>query len=120
MNKFAFVQFLKVLVRGSKKPIIVITDGHPAHKSKHVQEYVAKEPRLLGLHILPSYSPELNPDEQVWNYLKEKLGKTAIKTKEEFIKFARSTMHKLQKLPGMVSGFFRHADTKYACRQRYV
>lgn len=120
MDRFAFVQFLKGLVRSVDKPVIVVTDGHPAHKSRHVREYVDKEPRLLGLHILPGYSPALNPDEQVWNYLKGKLGKTALKTKGEFIAFIRNTMHSLQKLPDIVSGFFRHADTRYACRQSYL
>ncbi|WP_407648064.1 transposase [Endozoicomonas gorgoniicola] len=107
MDRFAFVNFLKSLVRSVDKPVIVITDGHPAHKAKHTQEYVAQEPRLLDLHLLPGYSPELNPDEQVWNHLKEKLGKVALKTKDEFIKFIRGKMGSLQKSPETIKGFFR-------------
>lgn len=118
MDKKAFIKFLKSLVRTSDKPIIVVTDGHPAHRSTLVKEYVEAESRLLGLYLLPSYSPELNPDEQVWNYLKEGLGKAALKTKEDFIKYIRSRMRKLQKLPEIVMGFFRRIDTQYACRER--
>ena len=117
MDRFAFVVFLKQLVKSVGQPIIVITDGHPAHRAKWVQEYVKKEPRLLGVHLLPGYSPELNPDEQVWNQLKERLGKVALKTKEDFIRFIRSKMKSLQKKSKVVSGFFRLFDTKYACRQ---
>ncbi|WP_101746541.1 transposase [Endozoicomonas acroporae] len=80
----------------------------------------SKRPKLLGLHLLPSYSPELNPDEQVWNQLKEKLGKAALKTKDEFIDFVRSKMRALQKTPEVVKGFFRLHDTSYACRQCYL
>ncbi|WP_404831076.1 transposase [Endozoicomonas euniceicola] len=69
---------------------------------------------------MPSYSPELNPDEQAWNYLKEKLGKAALKTKDEFIKFIRGKMRSLQKSPETIKGFFRLHDTSYACRQCYV
>ena len=116
MNQFAFIRFLKTLVKSVKTPIIVITDGHPAHRAKSVQEYVAKEPRLLGLHLLPSYSPELNPDEQVWNNLKRQLGKTALKTKEDFVGFVRTIMRKLQNAPEIVAGFFRMYHTQYACR----
>ena len=53
---------------------------------------MAQEPKILGLHLLPGYSPELNPDEQVWNQLKAKLGKAALKTKDEFISFVRSDL----------------------------
>ena len=59
MDRFAFVDYLKSLVRSVDKPIIVITDGHPAHRAKFTKEYVEQEPRLLGLHLLPGYSPEL-------------------------------------------------------------
>ena len=89
MDRFAFVDYLKSLVRSVDKPIIVITDGHPAHRAKFTKEYVEQEPRLLGLHLLPGYSPELNPDEQVWNHLKEELGTDKLtfyflKTKEVY------------------------------------
>lgn len=120
MNRFAFVDFLKSLVKSVDKPFIIVTDGHSAHRAKFTQEYVAQEPKILGLHLLPGYSPELNPDEQAWNHLKEKLGKVALKTKEEFINFIRSTMRSLQKSPEVIKGFFRMYDTSYACRQCYV
>ena len=44
--------FLKSLVRSVDKPVIVITDRHPAHGAKHTQNYVAQKPRLLGLNLL--------------------------------------------------------------------
>ncbi len=120
MNRFAFVNFLKYLIRSVDKPVIVITDGHPAHRAKYTQDYVKKESKLLGLHLLPGYSPELNPDEQAWNHLKEKLGKVALKTKDDFIKFVRGRMRSLQQTPEAVKGFFRLHHTQYACRQCYV
>ncbi|WP_422490921.1 IS630 family transposase [Endozoicomonas sp. ALE010] len=120
MDRFMFVDYLKSLVRSVDKPVIIITDGHPAHRAKYTKAYVEQEPKLLGLHILPSYSPELNPDEQVWNQLKEKLGKVALKTKDEFTSFVRSKMRALQKMPEVVKGFFRLHDTRYACRQCYL
>jgi transposase len=51
-------------------PIFVIVDGHPAHRAKSVTQFVAAQQGQLALFHLPPYSPELNPDEMVWNDLK--------------------------------------------------
>ncbi|MGI9278107.1 MAG: hypothetical protein ACR2PX_00495 [Endozoicomonas sp.] len=56
VNRFALVNFSRSLARGVDKPMIVITDGHPAHRAKYTKEYVAQEPKLMGLHLLPGYS----------------------------------------------------------------
>jgi transposase len=51
-----------------------------------VKDYVASLSGKLRLFFLPPYSPELNPDEQVWNYLKlepnEKIKRGQIKLTE--------------------------------------
>ncbi|WP_281648352.1 IS630 family transposase [Parendozoicomonas sp. Alg238-R29] len=116
LDQWAFIRFLKSLLSSVRKPVIIITDGHPAHRAKSVRQFVEKEPRLLGLHLLPSYSPELNPDELAWSYLKQKLGKVAHRSKENFIRLIRKTMKPLQNSPKTVAGFFRQYHTAYACR----
>ena len=88
MDRFAFVDFLKSLVKSVNQPFIVVTDGHSAHRAKFTQEYVAQEQKILG--------------EVIWNRLKEKLGKVALKTKKDFIDFIRSTMRSLQKSPEII------------------
>ena len=35
-----------------------------------MRDFVASQKGRLRLFFLPPYSPELNPDEQVWNYVK--------------------------------------------------
>ena len=47
-----------------------MVDGHPAHKANLVKAYMAKLKGRLELHFLPPYAPDLNPDEFVWNYMK--------------------------------------------------
>jgi transposase len=61
-----FKQFLQQLILGAEQPIILVVDGHPIHKAKLVAEYVASTDGMLELYFLPPYSPQLNPDEQVW------------------------------------------------------
>ena len=65
-----FIAFLKRLVQGSRRKIFLICDGHPAHRAKKVATFVASLKGQLRLFFLPPYSPELNPDELVWNDVK--------------------------------------------------
>jgi transposase len=59
-----FLDFLRRLVRQAKgQKLVVIVDGHPAHRAKLVRDWVAAHPEQIELHYLPGYSPELNPAE---------------------------------------------------------
>src|SRR2546423_1050767 len=67
----AVVGFLRVLLRKIPGKILLIWDGAPIHRSKEIKEFLKKgAARRLHLEQLPSYAPELNPDEGIWNYLK--------------------------------------------------
>lgn len=65
------VRFLKHLLRHTTGKLLVIWDGLPAHRSQPVKQFL-KDGAAKRLHLeqLPSYAPDLNPDEGVWNYLK--------------------------------------------------
>jgi len=60
-----FVDFLKRLIHNWPRPVFLIIDGHPVHKSVAVSRFVASTEGRLQLFYLPPYSPELNPDDQV-------------------------------------------------------
>ena len=47
--------------------IVMVVDGASSHRSKDLQV-----PENIRLHRLPGYSPELNPQEHVWDELREK------------------------------------------------
>ena len=65
-----FVTLLRQMMRGRSKPVHLVVDGLPAHKTALVKAYVAWTNGMLTLHFLPGYAPELNPDELVWSYVK--------------------------------------------------
>ena len=44
---------------------VMVLDGAPSHKGKELEV-----PGNIALVFLPSYSPELNPAEQIWNVLR--------------------------------------------------
>jgi len=109
-----FRDFLKRLMVGAKQPIILVVDGHPTHKSKLVREYVESQEGKLKLVVLPAYSPQLNPDEQVWAWVKAKVARQLPQNKEVLKQFVLSALRSLQKLPDIVQSFFRHPDCIYA------
>ena len=88
MNADKFVQFLDRLMYKVRRPIFLILDGHPVHKSKQVKRYIEDTKGKLRLFILPPYSPHLNPDEWVWNWLKNhNLGKVSVSGPDQFSQF---------------------------------
>jgi transposase len=110
-----FIEFLKRLMTGTDQPVFVILDGHPAHRSRKVQRFVESTDGLLELYFLPGYSPELNPDETVWSFVKHhSVGKEAISGPRQFRSLVLGALRRLQKLPGIVRNFLKAKDVRYA------
>ena len=68
----------------------------------------------LRLFFLPPYSPELNPDELVWNDLKGKMGRTASKDKDDLKAKVHDFMREIQRDRARVARFFEEFTVKYA------
>lgn len=111
-----FIDFLKRLLVNATTPIFLIVDGHPTHRAKAVARFIAQRADKLALFFLPPYSPELNPDELVWNDLKNHgIGRRSITSLEQMRQMVISHLRQLQKLPGLVRSFFHAPTTRYAC-----
>ena len=65
-----FVTLLRRMMRRRSKPVNLVVDGIPAHKTALVKAYVASTKGMLTLHFLPGYALELNTDELVWSHMK--------------------------------------------------
>ncbi len=67
----AVVGFLRVLLRKISGQIVLIWDGSPIHRAHEIKDFLKRgAAKRLHLEQLPSYAPDLNPDEGIWNYLK--------------------------------------------------
>ena len=110
-----FVQFLERLMDGQKRPVFLIVDGHPVHRSKKVKEFVTNTAGKLRLFRLPSYSPDLNPDELVWNHVKRhRVGRMPVAGPDDLKKRVISALRSLQKSPAKIRGFFQAPSVRYA------
>lgn len=116
MNSSRFIEFLKSLRQSAQSPIVVIVDGGSYHKSKEVKDFLKKEGQelMIELVILPPYSPELNPDEQVWNHAKRSLGRMSLNTKAALRESAQKVLMAIKQSADLVKSFFQLPETRYA------
>jgi len=114
VNSAVFCDFLSRLIHNAKNKIFLILDGHPVHKSLKVKKFIESTGGRLRIYYLPSYSPELNPDEQVWNNVKGKIGRSTIKGPDDLDKKVRGHLISLQRNPEKIRMFFQEPNVKYA------
>ena len=70
-NATLFKTFLQDFLKRRRRPVFMVVDGHPAHKAKLIANHIQELRGRLELHFLPGYAPELNPDEFVWNNIRQ-------------------------------------------------
>ena len=115
MNADRFIEFLKQLVKSSERKLYVILDNLRVHHSKIVKQWVEENKDKIALFFLPSYSPELNPDEYLNCDLKQGMSmKKAPKTKENLQSNLEQHMQMLVNSPKRVKKYFKHKSIKYA------
>lgn len=114
MNATRFLDFCRRLLRDEGRPVVLIVDGHAAHKAKKVRKWVDSTEGRFTLVHLPAYSPFLNPDEWVWKNVKaDQVGRHAITGPDQFKALAVAGLRRLQRLPQIVRGFFADPDLAY-------
>jgi transposase len=102
------VEFLmQVLKHHPRRKVVIVEDQAKPHTAKLVERFVQQNRRRLAVYYLPTYSPELNPDEHVWAYLKSKeLKAHQAKTTQDFRVLVLSKMRSMQRKRGRVKSFF--------------
>ncbi len=115
MNSQMLIKFLKRLIKDADKKVFLILDNLRVHHSKLVKQWLKAHEKEIELFFLPSYSPELNPDEYLNCDLKAGVhsGPPARK-KADLKKKTISHLRMLQKKPQRVMKYFKHPKILYA------
>jgi transposase len=102
------IDFLKQIIKHHPyRKIIIIEDNAKPHIAKEVKNFVKENKNKLAIYYLPTYSPDLNPDEKVWKYLKNvKLKAHQARNKKEFKPLVKSKMQSIQRKPHLIKSFF--------------
>ena len=103
-----FIRFIKKLKYGyQRRSIILIIDGAPSHTAKAVTEFAKENESWLRIEIIPAYSPELNPTEKQWRYIKtKKLNASTVSNKKDLKRTALKVMKKLKNDKKRIVNFF--------------
>jgi transposase len=114
LNADLFIELLKKLMKRRRKPLHLVIDGLPAHKTASVRAYVASTQGKLSLHMLPGYAPDLNPDELVWSHVKRTgVARNPLRVGEKLEIRIDEQLREMQKNRRLVRSFFRAPDVAY-------
>ncbi len=115
MNADKFIEFLQQLIRSSDRKLYVIVDNLRVHHSKVVKQWAEENKDEIALFYLPSYSPELNPDEYLNCDLKQGMSMIkAPRTKGKLQNNVEEHMQMLSNSPERVQKYFEHKSIGYA------
>jgi transposase len=114
-NGEIFITFLKQMIKYSRQKIYFVTDGHPAHKTIKLKEWLEYNKDKIEVFFLPPYSPELNPQEYVNQDIKTNvIGKKRPINKAQMRNDVEDFMYKRKNDKMQVQKYFHEKHVRYA------
>ena len=114
-NSEIFQTFLQQMIKYSREKIYFVTDGHPAHKTKKLNEWLLDNKNRIEVFFLPPYSPELNPQEYVNQDVKTNvIGKKRPVNKAQMRNNVEEFMYKRKNDKRQVQKYFHVSHVRYA------
>jgi transposase len=115
MTYQVLITFMQRLVKDAPRKVFLILDNLKVHHANKVQEWLLEHNSQIEVFYLPSYSPELNPDEYLNCDLKDGVHSAPPSRSDKTLRErVTSHMRKLQKLPQRVVKYFQHPKIAYA------
>ena len=115
MNSRKLIEFMYRLLKNNKRKVIVILDNLRVHHSKQFNFWLKNKKERIEVFYLPSYSPNMNPDERLNRDLKTNLYvDSSIKSNIDFRKKVISFLKSIQRLPERIKKYFISKFVQYA------
>ena len=109
------IKFMSRLIKDAPRKVFLILDNLRVHHGKKVKEWLEANKEKIEVFYLPSYSPELNPDEYLNGNLKNKIRSgIPARNEKDIVSKTRSFMKTLQKRPQHAKKYFKHPAVEYA------
>ncbi len=112
-NDESLIVFLSELHDDEQRPVLLIWDGLPSHRSRRMLEWIARQGQWLSAERLPGYAPDLNPIEYVWGNLKStELANLCSETIDQIAHVAEDGLDRIGADAALCFAFLRHTGLK--------
>jgi transposase len=112
-NDETLIEFLTFFNEHEQRPVLLIWDGLPSHRSRRMTEWIASQRQWLSVEPLPGYAPDVNPIEQAWGSLKSKeLANLCSDTIDEVADIAEEGLYRIGSDAPLCFAFLRHSGLR--------
>lgn len=109
------IKFLRRLIKDAGRKVFLVLDNLRVHHSRKVRAWLEDKTEQIELHFLPSYAPDLNPDEYLNCDLKARLSAAEpVRKPGKMHKKVLSHLRSIQKDPERVRSYFQNEYINYA------
>lgn len=118
-KSMASVRLLKNATKTFKNRLFLLWDNASIHKSQTIKDFLQEQQDNktkydVYVGFIPTYSPELNPIEQLWGYIKNVLLKNIFcKTLKELKDRVIDALEVVKKNKNIITSFFKHKHCSY-------
>ncbi|MCL4762495.1 MAG: transposase [Burkholderiales bacterium] len=116
------VEFFKALrTQLRDRPLLIVWDGLGANKSGLVRRWLEEQHGQVQTEFLLCYAPELNPVEQIWNYLKNReIAKLCAANLAEVGDLAHRRLRSTQRRPNLIRALWRQTELAFQIRHGLI
>lgn len=116
LDSTLLIKFMaRLLKQAGGRKMYLILDNLRVHHNAPVKDWLAANAEHIAVHHLPSYSPEINPDERLNRALKGKLGiLPPPRSERELHRQTLSQLRSCHKQPAIIQRCFQSDTTLYA------
>jgi transposase len=113
-NHERLIEFFESLIKDAGRKVFLILDNLGVHHCKPVKARLAEHTQQMEVFYLPSYSPELNPEEMLNADLKQVIrSKVPVRTKEKLHAATKEHMNDIAGKPERFMSYFQDPYVKY-------
>ena len=109
-----FTTFLDRVARQAGRKVHIVADRRPVHRSKAVRAWLEADIDRVELHLMPGYSPGLNPDKLLNADLERNVNASRAHDIDRLAHETRRFLRRRQRQAHLVRGCFRAPHVRYA------
>ncbi len=114
-NADRLIVFMGSLAKDAPRKVFLVMDNLKVHHCKPVKEWLEKNRERIEVFYLPSYSPELNPNERLNADLKHAITTSVPRrTRQGLLKKTTEHMKMVKASPERVKTYFKDKHVAYA------